>query len=228
MFGHCDEIRLLKFARQIVPFGAMAVCAALSLTLLAQQPVTAQQLPPPTISPGAGVVSQPTPIAPPPQVEPPAEPAPAPAAPSEGPGAFGTIQKFFEDGAANVRSHLRSAKTKFDELGSDAAANRKSFDEGAAAAGKNAVEATRSAVESVAKLPAARVAQGKERCELAANGAPDCQTAAENLCRKQGFAGGRSLDFTSAEECPARVYLSGRHSPGECKTVTFISRAMCQ
>ena len=74
----------------------------------------------------------------------------------------------------------------------------------------------------------ARVAQGKERCELAANGAPDCQTAAENLCRKQGFAGGKSLDFTSAEECPARVYLSGRHSPGECKTVTFISRAMCQ
>ena len=169
-------------------------------------------------------MSQPTPIAPPPQ----AEPVPAPAAPSEGPGAFGTIQKFFEDGAANVRSHWQSAKTKFDELGSDAAANRKSFDEGAAAAGKNAVEATRSAVESVTKLPAARVAQGKERCELAANGAPDCQTAAESLCKKQGFAGGKSLDFTSAEECPARVYLSGRHSPGECKTVTFISRAMCQ
>jgi hypothetical protein len=123
---------------------------------------------------------------------------------------------------------MQSAKTKFDELGSDAAANRKSFDEGAAAAGKNAVEATRSAVESVTKLPAARVAQGKERCELAANGAPDCQAAAENLCKKQGFASGKSLDFTSAEECPARVYLSGRQSPGECKTVTFISRAMCQ
>lgn len=218
MFGLCDEIRLLKFARS----SAAAACAVLSLTLTL--PVTAQQLPPPATSPGAGIVSQPTPIAPPPQ----AEPAPAPAAPSEGPGAFGTIQKFFEDGAANVRSHLQSAKTKFDELGSDAAANRKSFDEGAAAAGKNAVEATRSAVESVTKLPAARVAQGKERCELAANGAPDCQTAAENLCRKQGFGGGRSLDFTSAEECPARVYLSGRQSPGECKTVTFISRAMCQ
>ena len=157
MFGHCDKIHFLKFARS----SAVAACAVLSLTLA--QTVTAQQLPPPSAtSPGAGIVSQPTPIAAPPQDAPPAEPAPAPAAPSEGPGAFGTIQKFCEDGAANVRSHLRSAKTKFDELGSDAAANRKSFDEGAAAAGKNAVEATRSAVESVTKLPAARVAQGKE------------------------------------------------------------------
>ena len=117
MFGLCDEIRFLKFARQIARLGAMAACAVLSLTLA--QSVTAQQLPPPTTSPGAGIVSQPTPIAPPPQVAPPAEPAPAPAAPSEGTGAFGAVQKFFEDGAANVRSHWQSAKTKFDELGSD-------------------------------------------------------------------------------------------------------------
>src|SRR5689334_906715 len=96
MFGHCDKIHFLKFARS----SAVAACAVLSLTLA--QTVTAQQLPPPATSPGAGIVSQPTPIAPPPQVEPPAESAPAPAAPSESPGAFGTIQKFFEDGAANV------------------------------------------------------------------------------------------------------------------------------
>jgi hypothetical protein len=223
MLGICDEIRFLKFARP----GAMAACAALSLTL--SQTVTAQQLPPPPATqPGAGVVSSPTPIAPPAQAEPAPVPSPAPATPSDQPGTLGSIQKFFEEGAANFRSHLQGAKTKFDELGSNAAANRKSFDEGAAAAGKNAAEATRSAVESVAKLPTARMIQGKERCEPAANGAPDCQTAAENLCKKQGFAGGKSMDFTSAEECPARVYLSGRQSSGECKTVTFISRAMCQ
>ncbi len=138
------------------------------------------------------------------------------------------MQKFFEEGAANFRTHLQGAKSKFDELSSDAAANRKNFDEGAETARKNAVEATRSAVESMTKLPASRVAQGRERCEVAANGAPDCQAAAENLCKKQGFSGGKSMDFTSAEECPARVYLSGRQSGGECKTVTFISRAMCQ
>lgn len=221
MFGHCDEIRFPKLARA----GVTAACAVLSLTLA--QTVTAQQLPPPATPPAAGIVSSPTPIAPP-QAEPAPVPSSTPASPSEPTGALGAIKRFFDEGAANFRTHMQGAKSKFDELSSDAAANRKSFDEGAATAGKNAVEATRNAMESVAKLPAARVAQGRERCEVAANGAPDCQTAAENLCKKQGFAGGKSMDFTSAEECPARVYLSGRQSASECKTVTFISRAMCQ
>jgi len=217
MLRRFDEIEVLRFARS----GVVAACAALSLVMV--QTVTAQQLPPPNTQPGAGVVSSPTPTAPAQ-----ADPAPpAPAAPAET-GGLGSIQKFFEQGAANFRTHLQGAKSKWDELSTDAAANRKNFDDGAEAARKNAVEATKSAVNSVARLPTSRVVQGKERCEAAANGAPDCQAAAENLCKKQGFAGGKSLDFTSAEECPARVYLSGRQSPGECKTVTFISRAMCQ
>ena len=148
--------------------------------------------------------------------------------PQEAPGGLRSIQRFFEDGAAAVRSHLQGAKTNFDELGDSAAANRRSMDERAAAVGKGAAEATKSAVESMTKLPTARVAQGRERCEIASNGAPDCQAAADNLCRKQGFAGGKSLDFTSAEECSARTFLSGRQSGGDCRTVTFISRAMCQ
>ena len=69
---------------------------------------------------------------------------------------------------------------------------------------------------------------GRERCAIAPNGAPDCVAAAEALCRKHGFASGKSMDFTSAEECPARVLLSGRQSEADCTTVTFISRAMCQ
>jgi hypothetical protein len=216
MFGRCNEIRIPKFARP----GVTAACAALSLILA--QTVTAQQLPPPATQPGAGVVSSPA------TMVPSSEPAPTMATPSDPAAGLGAIQKFFEDGAANFRTHLQGAKTKFDELGETAATNRKNFDEGAAAAGKNAVDVTRSAMESVVKLPAARVAQGRERCEVAANGAPDCDKAAESLCKKRGFASGRSLDFTSAEECPARAYLSGRQSPGECRTVTFISRAMCQ
>jgi hypothetical protein len=69
---------------------------------------------------------------------------------------------------------------------------------------------------------------GRERCAVAPNGAPDCLVAAEALCRKHGFASGKSIDFTSAEECPARVLLGDRSVEGECRTVTFISRAMCQ
>jgi hypothetical protein len=80
----------------------------------------------------------------------------------------------------------------------------------------------------VVKLPATRIMKGNERCTVAPNGAPDCIAAAEALCRKHGFSSGKSLEFTSAEECPARVHLSGRQSEADCRTVTFISRAMCQ
>ena len=61
----------------------------------------------------------------------------------------------------------------------------------------------------------------------APNGAPDCLAAAEALCRKQGFTSGKSMDFTSAEQCPPRSWLAGKQE-AECTTVTFISRAMCQ
>ena len=80
----------------------------------------------------------------------------------------------------------------------------------------------------VAKLPLSRVITGRERCAVAPNGAPDCLAAAETLCRKQGYSSGKSMDFTSAEQCPPRVYLSGRQSESDCTTVTFISLAMCQ
>jgi len=148
---------------------------------------------------------------------------------------FESIGRWFDQGATNFRDHLRGAKRKMDDLGDEAAANSKGFSNQAATAGKNAAEATKSAAEAtksamdgLAKLPAARMMSGRERCVTAPNGAPDCLAAAEVLCRKHGFSTGKSMDFTSAEECPARALLSGGHSGGECTTVTFISRAMCQ
>ena len=97
--------------------------------------------------------------------------------------------------------------------------------QGAADIGKNAVDATKNAVDAVAKLPAARMISGRERCAMAPNGAPDCVTAAEALCRKNGFSTGKSMDFTSAEECPVKTLIG---QSDQCTTVTFISRAMCQ
>jgi hypothetical protein len=156
--------------------------------------------------------------APPQQAEP-----PRPAQP----GIFESIGRFFDQGAANIREHLRSAKERMDSLGDDAAANRRELGERAAEVGKGAADATKSAVDAVIKLPNARVMTGRERCVTAPNGAPDCVAAAEALCRKHGFATGKSMDFTQAEECPPRALLSGRDK-AECSTVTFISRAMCQ
>ena len=169
--------------------------------------------------------------APPPDA--PASVQPPPAPPPRG-GMFESLGRWFDQGASNFRDHLRGAKRKMDDLGEDAAANRRDFNDkaaeagkNAADAGKNAADATRSAVDAVTKLPTARMMQGRESCVTAPNGAPDCLAAAEALCRKHGFASGKSMDFTSAEDCPPKVVL-GQVSRAECTTVTFISQAMCQ
>jgi hypothetical protein len=160
-----------------------------------------------------------------------AAPPPAPAQSSR-PGLFEAIGRWFDQGASNFRDHMRGAKQRMDNLSDDAAANSKGFSDqaakvgqGAVDAGKSAADATRNAVDAVAKLPTARMMNGRERCANAPNGAPDCLAAAEALCRKHGFSSGKSMDFTSAEECPARTLLG---QSNECTTVTFISRAMCQ
>jgi hypothetical protein len=154
-------------------------------------------------------------------------PAAVPAAPANPLGMFEALGRWLDDGAASVRDNLRGAKSRMDELDSKAAADRKEFEEKAEAARKNATEATKNAVDAVARIPVSRVMSGRERCTEAPNGAPDCIAAAHALCRKHGYSAGNSLDFTSAEECPPR-WVSGRPAAGECITVTFISRAMCQ
>jgi hypothetical protein len=160
-------------------------------------------------------------------------PTPPPAPPQNKPGLFEAIGRWFDQGTNRFQDHLRGAKQRMDNIGDDAAANSKQIEEGAAEVakgaaevGKGAMDATKSAVDAVARLPSARLMRGRERCEIAPNGAPDCVAAAELLCRKHGFATGKSIDFTSAEECPVKSYIGqGRD---ECTTVTFISQAMCQ
>jgi hypothetical protein len=165
-------------------------------------------------------------IVPPSQLQavPPSEPAVPPAVTQPKPeprGVFEAIGRWFDEGTAGFRSHVAGARTSIDEFNQRAEETRKSI-------GDSAVEISKNAVGAVAKLPMARVVQGRERCMTAPNGAPDCLAAAEALCRKQGFTTGKSVDFTSAESCPALTYLGGKQSENECTTVTFISRAMCQ
>ena len=60
----------------------------------------------------------------------------------------------------------------------------------------------------------------------AANGSPDCQTAAETLCRSKGFATGKSADITTSRKCSIRGML---HRDGsECKVETVMIKAACQ
>ena len=133
------------------------------------------------------------------------------------PGILGGIGRWFEQQADNLSSSFKDAGKKVQNFGQEAGI-----------AAKTTVEGAKDAAGAMARLPSARVITGHEKCRIAPNGAPDCVAAAVAMCKAKGFESGKSADMTTAEICPAQVYLSGRGSGAECRTETFVSRAFCQ
>lgn len=147
-----------------------------------------------------------------------AQDAPAPEQKSnDGGGFLASVSRWFKDQSASVNSSFESARKKVEGIGRDAGD-----------AAKTTVEGAKDAAGAVARIPVARAVSGHEKCQLAPNGAPDCVAAASTMCKAKGFESGKSLDMTTAEVCPAKVYMSGRSTGPECSTETFVSRAFCQ
>ena len=130
---------------------------------------------------------------------------------------LGKVGRWFEDQFSNIGDSLKGAGSKIDNFGHEAGV-----------AAKTTVNTAKDAAEAVARIPNARVMTGHEKCVTAPNGAPDCIAAANALCKAKGFESGKSVDMTTAEVCPARVWTSGRLADASCKTETFVSRALCQ
>jgi hypothetical protein len=182
-----------------------------------------------TTAPQAGAETQLNVAAPPAAAQPPATPSPSP--PSEAqppaaqppnssyqPGFIDVFGRFVGDSAAKLNSQLKSTNETFGNIGSQTGD-----------VAKDAVGTAKNAADAIIGLPSARIVTGRERCAVAANGAPDCRAAADAACRGKGFASGRSLDTQSAQKCPARVWLSGRlPAEGDCTLETFLTRAVCQ
>jgi hypothetical protein len=147
-----------------------------------------------------------------------AQDAPAPSQKSnDGDGFLAAVGRWFKDQSASVNSSFESARKKVEGMSRDAGD-----------AAKTTVEGAKDAAGAVARIPAARAVSGHEKCQLAPNGAPDCVAAASTMCKAKGFESGKSLDMTTAEVCPPKVYMSGRSTGPECNTETFVSRAFCQ
>ena len=125
--------------------------------------------------------------------------------------------QWFGQGADNFNAGVRNLRDRFQNLGHEAGE-----------AAQTTVDNTKAAADAVARLPNTRVVYGHEKCKVAPNGAPDCIAAAVKVCKKKGFKGGSSVDMTTAEVCPAQVYLAGRNSGPGCHTETFVSRVLCQ
>lgn len=137
--------------------------------------------------------------------------APPASPPPDEPGFFVTVGKWLDRQASG-------AKSVFMNLGHEAGV-----------AAKSTADTAKDAADTLAKqLPSNNVVTGHEVCRIAPNGAPDCVAAADAICKSKGFKSGRSVDMTTAETCPPKVYLAGRSTGPECKTETFVSSALCQ
>lgn len=79
------------------------------------------------------------------------------------------------------------------------------------------------------RVGSSAMVDGRMKCAVAENGAPDCKAAADTLCRDKGFKEGKSVDTEATQTCSVKALLSGNKSePGVCRTDNFVTRAMCQ
>jgi hypothetical protein len=93
-------------------------------------------------------------------------------------------------------------------------------------AAQEAAAAQKEAADAFKNLANTRMVEGRQVCEPAPNGSPDCQAAAEVICKGKGFATGKSADITTARKCSARALLHRDES--DCRTETVVIKAACQ
>ncbi|MBV9457246.1 MAG: hypothetical protein JO141_07000 [Bradyrhizobium sp.] len=92
---------------------------------------------------------------------------------------------------------------------------------------KDAMKGAGDALSRLSKTGA--MVSGRTACPAAADGTPDCKTAADQLCKGKGYGEGKSLNTDSAEKCSAKVLIPGRkRKPDDCHTDTYVTTALCQ
>lgn len=134
---------------------------------------------------------------------PPSSPEPPPRGDS---GLVGEIGRLLKDSASGLSSTLPSPREAFDNLNAGA-------------------RGASDGLKRIAPLPSQAMVGGRALCPLAANGAPDCKAAAEQLCRENGYRDGSGVDIESTRKCSAKAYFSGHAA---CRTENFVTRAICQ
>jgi len=197
---------LLALSRRPVAFTGVAVLAL----MLATGSVVAQKAPAPAfpdtqVPPQQAGPAQPAPTPPAPAANEAAPPAETPAR-EENPGLINEIGKMFDK-----LPTLKSPGETIDDLNA------------------RAKDAAKGATDTLSRMTTSSMVSGRAICPISANGAPDCKTASDKLCQTKGFKDGKSLLTDSAETCSAKVLIPGRaRKPGDCRTDTYVTRALCQ
>ncbi len=180
------------------PGGQFAACACLALVLLA----------------GAAQGQQPLPAAP---DQPAPQPKIAPQIEPDRPGFIDAFGHWIGNSVSNWNSGLKGAA----DVAKDAA--------GAAGdAAKGAADVASDTASAVARLSTSQVIAERATCPVAPNGAPDCRTAAETICKAHGFASGASIDFQTAENCPPIALNRPDREPPRCVIESYVTRSLCR
>jgi hypothetical protein len=198
-----------KTPRFVVPL-AMVMMLTAVVDARAQW-IQAQQILPPPAQQNLAPPAAPPSSAPPASVQ--AGPAPpaGPVQPPANPGLVEEIGKLIRNSASGLSSTLKGSQQTIDNLNN------------------SAKDAAKGATDAILSTTSQTVVNGRTACPIAGNGAPDCKSASDQLCKAKGYKGGTSVDIETAETCSAKVYISGRTgAPGECKTQNFVTRAVCQ
>jgi hypothetical protein len=138
----------------------------------------------------------------PPQPAPEPQPSPSP----ENPGLLNEMGKLFN----KIIPPLKSPGEAIDDLNA------------------RAKDTVKDAGDALSRLTPGAMVRGRMACPAAA-GTPDCKLGADKLCQSKGYKEGKSLGTDSAETCSAKVLIPGRQrKPGDCRTDTFVTTALCQ
>ena len=136
------------------------------------------------------------------------------------PGFLHQLGVWWDQGIGDFNNKMKNAKDKLDDLGSSQPAKD------AATATQDALK---NAADAVVRLPSTRMFELHDKCQTAANGAPDCPTAANSACRGKGFSTGKPMGISTSQVCSPVALMSGRApGPGDCHDETYILGVVCQ
>ena len=166
--------------------------------------------------------------------QPPAAPQQAPAAapgsssgslpqqppPAFKPGFLHQLGEWWGQSFGDFRTKMNNATDRLDDLRKDQSTKD------AAAATQDALKG---AAQAVVRLPSTRMFELHDKCQPAANGAPDCPAAANNACRGKGFSTGKPMGISTSQVCSPQALLSRRlPTAADCHDETYILGVVCQ
>jgi hypothetical protein len=139
-----------------------------------------------------------------------------PTSPDEKRGILNGLGQWWDDSIANFNAKIKEQQAKLDEF------NKQQSD-----AAKNAQEAMKKAAGAM--FSTSKVIEIQQLCPVAGNGAPDCATAAADVCKAKGFSDGQPMDIRTAERCKASLWVSGQNpTTANCPIETVLLRVACQ